>query len=145
MERSDRRIECPMSSRTFEIRSAKAGEREVIVALLQERWGGQTIIVHESTYRPADLPAYVAVDGPDLVGLGTYAPGTESWEVLSLDSLVPGHGIGSALLDRVEAAARAPGCPRIMLVTTNDNVDAIRFYQRRGTPSIQVPSPVAEW
>jgi len=23
-------------------------------------------------------------------------------------------------------------CPRLWLVTTNDNVDALRFYQRRG-------------
>lgn len=52
--------------------------------------------------------------------------------MLSLDSLVPGHGIGSALLSHVESAARAAGCLRIELVTTNDNVDALRFYQRRG-------------
>ncbi len=90
------------------------------------------MVVHDTVYRPADLPAFVAVDGPDLVGLVTYAAGIESWEVLSLDSLVPGRGIGSALLNRVEEAARARSCPRITLVTTNDNLDAIRFYQRRG-------------
>ena len=89
------------------------------------------MIVHDTAYRLADLPAFVAADGPNLVGLITYEPGIESWHVLSLDSLVPGCGIGSALLDRVEAAARAAGSPRITLVTTNDNVDAIRFYQRR--------------
>jgi Acetyltransferase (GNAT) family len=90
------------------------------------------MIVHDTVYRPADLPAFVAVDGPDLVGLVTYEPRTESWHVLSLDSLVPGHGIGGALLDRVEGAARASGSPRITLATTNDNLDAISFYQRRG-------------
>jgi ribosomal protein S18 acetylase RimI-like enzyme len=52
--------------------------------------------------------------------------------VLSLDSLVSGNAIVSALLDRVEDAARSTGCPRITLVTPNDNLDAIRFYQRRG-------------
>jgi ribosomal protein S18 acetylase RimI-like enzyme len=121
-----------MSPCTFEIRAAISGDREVIVALLRERWGGETMIVHDTVYQPADLPAFVAVDGPDLVGLVTYEPGTESWHVLSLDSLVPGRGIGSALLDRIESAARAAGSPRITLVTTNDNLDAIRFYQRRG-------------
>ena len=29
-------------------------------------------------------------------------------------------------------AAREAGCRRLWLVTTNDNVDALRFYQRRG-------------
>ena len=117
---------------SFEIRAATYSDREAIVALLRDRWGGETMIVHDTVYRPADLPAFVAVDGPDLVGLVTYEPGIEVWHVLSLDSLVPGRGIGSALLYRVEDAARSLGCRRVTLVTTNDNVDVIRFYQRRG-------------
>lgn len=95
------------------------------------RWSSTTPSTGQRVF-PQGLPAFVAVDGPDLVGLVTYEPGTESWHVLSLDSLVPGRGIGSALLDRVEGAARAAGCPRITLVTTNDNLDAIKFYERRG-------------
>ena len=121
-----------MSPCKFEIRTATPGDREAIVALLRDRWGGETMVVHDTVYRPADLPAFVAVDGPNLVGLVTYEPGIESWHVLSLDSLVPGHGIGGELLDRVEDAARSAGCSRITLVTTNDNTDAISFYQRRG-------------
>ena len=121
-----------MSPLELEIRAATAGDREWIVALLRDRWGGETMVVHDTVYRPDDLPAFVAVDGSDLVGLVTYQPGVESWHVLSLDSLVSGQGIGSALLDRVESAARAAGSLRIELVTTNDNVDAMRFYQRRG-------------
>ena len=123
-----------MSPCKFEICAAVAGDREAIVALLEERWGGETMVVHDTVYRPADLPAFVAVDGAGLVGLVTYEPGIESWHVLSLDSLVPGHGIGGALLDRVEAAARAVGCLRITLVTTNDNVDAIAFLSATWLP-----------
>src|SRR5918994_807955 len=121
-----------MNQCQFLIRPATPDDREAIVALLRNRWGGETMVVHDTVYRPADLPAFVAVDGLELVGLVTYEPGVESWHVLSLDSLVSGQGIGGALLDRVEGAARAAGCPRITLVTTNDNVDALRFYQRRG-------------
>jgi len=36
------------------------------------------------------------------------------------------------LRDHAEEATRALGCRHIALVTTNDNVDAIRIYQRRG-------------
>jgi ribosomal protein S18 acetylase RimI-like enzyme len=49
-----------------------------------------------------------------------------------LESLVAGRGIGSALLEHIETAARALGCFHISLVRTNDNVDAMRFFQRRG-------------
>jgi GNAT superfamily N-acetyltransferase len=121
-----------MSPLRFEIRAATTGDREAIVALLRNRWGGETTVVHDTVFRPTDLPAFVAVDGPELVGLVTYEPGIESWHVLSVDSLVSGQGIGGALLDRVESAARTAGSLRIELVTTNDNVDALRFYQRRG-------------
>jgi DNA-3-methyladenine glycosylase I len=121
-----------MSPLEFEIRAATAGDRKAIVALLRDRWGGETMVVHGTVYRPADLAAFVAVDGSDLVGLVTYEPGVESWHVLSLDSLLPGQGTGSSLLDHVENAARTVGSRRIELVTTNDNLDAMRFYRRRG-------------
>lgn len=41
-------------------------------------------------------------------------------------------GTGTALAERVVAEARRRGCREIRLTTTNDNVDALRFYQRRG-------------
>jgi ribosomal protein S18 acetylase RimI-like enzyme len=41
-------------------------------------------------------------------------------------------GIGTALIDAVRDVAERAGCTRLWLVTTNDNLDALRFYQRRG-------------
>ena len=35
-------------------------------------------------------------------------------------------------MDEIRARARAAGCGRLWLVTTNDNTDALRWYQRRG-------------
>lgn len=53
-------------------------------------------------------------------------------EILSLDSFQEGRGIGTGLLETVVAEARETGIRRIMLVTTNDNLAALRFYQKRG-------------
>jgi GNAT superfamily N-acetyltransferase len=50
----------------------------------------------------------------------------------SLNAVAAGKGVGSALLAAVENAVRAAGACRLWLITTNDNVDALRFYQRRG-------------
>ncbi len=41
-------------------------------------------------------------------------------------------GVGSALLREAEWLARAADCRRLWLITTNDNLDALRSYQRRG-------------
>ena len=46
--------------------------------------------------------------------------------------MVEGIGVGSALVSTLEDAARAAGCRRLWLITTNDNLEALRFYQRRG-------------
>jgi len=36
------------------------------------------------------------------------------------------------MLEAVAAVAREEGCRRVWLITTNDNLRALRFYQRRG-------------
>jgi hypothetical protein len=41
-------------------------------------------------------------------------------------------GVGSALVEAVADAARATGCTRLWLITTNDNERAQGWYRRRG-------------
>lgn len=51
---------------------------------------------------------------------------------MSLDSLRESQGIGTALMEAVKKVALEAGCCRIWLITTNDNLHALRFYQKRG-------------
>ena len=53
-------------------------------------------------------------------------------EILVLHSILENRGIGSALIRTVIEVAKARGCARVWLITTNDNLHAIRFYQRFG-------------
>ncbi|UCF27229.1 MAG: GNAT family N-acetyltransferase, partial [Chloroflexota bacterium] len=41
-------------------------------------------------------------------------------------------GIGSALITKAVETAELEGCYRVWLITTNDNIPALRFYQKRG-------------
>ncbi len=83
-------------------------------------------------FRPASLPGFPAFDGPDLVGVATYRRSTsDTVEVVTIDAIRPRSGIGTALLDAVAAVAAELGATRLVLTTTNDNVDALRCYQRR--------------
>ncbi len=102
-----------------------------VAELLVNRWGGTTIITRGSTYQADELPGFVAIEDGRLVGLVTYRLAGSECEVISLDSLVENRGIGGRLLHAVEEAAGRQGMGRIWLITTNDNLHALRFYQRR--------------
>jgi GNAT superfamily N-acetyltransferase len=84
---------------------------------------------------PLDHPAFVAeaADG-QLLGMLTYMPGPgwQQCEILTLHADEQWHGTGTALVEAVGQLARRQGCTRLWVITTNDNVDALRFYQRRG-------------
>lgn len=77
--------------------------------------------------------AFVARDASGrAVGLATYRIDGDDTELTALAADPRGMGTGTALVDTVAAAARAAGAARLWLVTTNDNMRALRFYQRRG-------------
>ena len=82
--------------------------------------------------RPLDHPALVAEADGALAGVLTYVIAASACEILTLHAAERGRGVGTALLDAVESLARERGCRRLWVLTTNDNVDALRFYQRRG-------------
>lgn len=46
--------------------------------------------------------------------------------------MVENRGIGSALVEVVKRAAVSSGCRRLWLITTNDNMKALKYYQKRG-------------
>jgi GNAT superfamily N-acetyltransferase len=98
-----------------------------------EHWGAPTVAGHGMLFRPRDLPGFVAEIDGERVGLVTYhLDGPVSCEIVTIDSLRPAAGIGTALFEAVVALARDQGCSRVWLITTNDNLTALRFYQRRG-------------
>ena len=84
------------------------------------------------THHAAELPGFIAESFGKRKGLLTYRISNRSCEIVTLDRLAQGCGIGSALVRAAIRAARRAGCSRVWLLTTNDNVRALRFYQRRG-------------
>jgi GNAT superfamily N-acetyltransferase len=84
---------------------------------------------------PLQHPAFVAeAAGGRLLGMLTYVRGRD-WQqckILTLHAAEQWHGAGTAMVEAVERLAAQQGCTRLWVITTNDNVDALRFYQRRG-------------
>jgi ribosomal protein S18 acetylase RimI-like enzyme len=74
------------------------------------------------------FPGFVAEEGSERLGLVTFSLQRDV-EVVYIQSVAKQRGVGTLLMDTVEQRAQ----PRLVwLVTTNDNLDALRFYQRRG-------------
>jgi ribosomal protein S18 acetylase RimI-like enzyme len=113
------------------VRALEDGEREWLADVLRETWGPM-VISRGRVVDPTGLPAVVCVRRGRPVGVATNEPGTTDCELVTIDAFREHLGVGSALLAAVEEAARASGCSRLWLITTNDNLDALRFYQRRG-------------
>jgi GNAT superfamily N-acetyltransferase len=109
-----------------------ASDREWLGALWREEWGGETMVSRGHVYSLADMDALIAWSGQARVGLATYLVSGAGCELMSLNAVAEGQGAGTALLAAVEEEARRRGCARVWLITSNDNLDALRFYQRQG-------------
>ena len=107
-------------------------DRPWIEALLRDHWSGEMQVGHGERFYPADHEGFLAFDGSGLIGVITYRVDADDCEVTLLHSLRPGRGVGSMLLHLTAQAARDTGCRRIWLITTNDNRDALAWYERRG-------------
>jgi ribosomal protein S18 acetylase RimI-like enzyme len=81
---------------------------------------------------PLEHPALLAVEDGGVIGVLTYVVSGAACEVLTLHVEDRRRGLGTELLAAAAETARGAGCTRLWLITTNDNLDALRFYQRRG-------------
>jgi ribosomal protein S18 acetylase RimI-like enzyme len=113
------------------VRALRDDERAWAARVIEESWGG-VVISGGRAHRPAQLPTLVAEAGAERAGLATYLVQDDDCELVTLDALTIGRGIGGALVEGVAEAARAAGARRVHLVTTNDNLPALRMYQRHG-------------
>jgi hypothetical protein len=100
--------------------------------LVAELWGSELVAVHGNVLRPAEFPGFIAERSRRVVGLLTYQLVGDFLEIVTLNAIERRAGIGTRLIDAAAGTARHFRCREIRLTTTNDNVDALRFYQRRG-------------
>jgi len=116
----------------FTIRKVTESDRDWVLRVVQG-WGADFIVTQGRTVYPVNLPGFLASDASGApVGLATYELIGDQCELVTLDAFHKFSGMGTGLLKAVEDEARRVGCRRLWLITLNDNLDAIRFYQRRG-------------
>jgi GNAT superfamily N-acetyltransferase len=113
------------------VRPVGDGDRSWVRATLRERWG-EIVVSRGAVHDATALPGFLAEEDGAPVGLLTYRVDGDECEVVTVDAFPEGAGAGTALVEAAAVAAREAGCRRLWLITTNDNLRALRFYQRRG-------------
>lgn len=106
--------------------------RNLINAFIRQHWYTTTMILRGKEIDLAEAEGFYFSEEENIVGLITYIVYKDVLEITSLDSLRENQGIGSRLVDAVIHEAKERNCKKIVLITTNDNIQAMKFYQKRG-------------
>jgi GNAT superfamily N-acetyltransferase len=113
--------------------------QKVLNDFFTTHWGSPQMVISSGVYNCSELDGFAIMNTEDqVIGLITYVFRNNECEIISLDSLEEGNGIGTILVQEVERAACHHQCVRVTLVTTNDNLLALKFYQKRGFQLVKI-------
>jgi GNAT superfamily N-acetyltransferase len=107
-------------------------DRPRLAEILEKSWGSTQMDTRGRLVDVLGLPGFVAENDDGWIGYLNYEDRAGNVEVIAVEALVQGQGVGAALIARTLEVVRETDATRLWLLTSNDNVDALRFYQRRG-------------
>lgn len=116
------------------IREGEERDRPGITALFERDFGYTNIVSFGEEVVLAGAPALVAWMKGELAGALAYRLRPDTLLILALatDPMWQRSGVGGHLVAESEALARGRGLGSLRVSTTNDNLPALYFYQRRG-------------
>ncbi len=112
--------------------------REKINQFLLENWFSTEMVIRGKLINMKEVDGIVVYESNTIIGLITYEIANKECEILSLDSKKEKIGIGTELVNRVIDIAKNHGCYKVKLITTNDNIYAIKFYQKIGFDMVKL-------
>lgn len=116
---------------------AGSGDAEAIGTRLRASWG-PVVASRGQLIDPVQCSLLAAYDRETMVGVAAYDIAGDECEVVAIETFPRGLGAGPALMDRMASAARWAGCRRLWLIMTNNNTDALGFYQCWGMELVAV-------
>ena len=121
-----------MKGRDFDVRPTFADDKGWIVETLEAHWNSTLMVSRGVLHDVSAQEGFAAVRDGLPIGLLTYNIVGDECEITLMQSMREGIGVGSALIVAVKDTAIREGCKRLWLITTNDNLHALGFYQKRG-------------
>jgi N-acetylglutamate synthase-like GNAT family acetyltransferase len=120
------------------VRPTTNNDKEWIARVITQWWGSTDVVTRGKLLSVTTLPGFLAVKKGKAVGVVTYTITNMECEIVTLNSLRPRKGIGVRLVDEVKKVARSAQCARLVVITTNDNMRALQFYQHNGFTLVAV-------
>lgn len=121
------------NERKYRVRRVESTEDREWVGEVYRSWGAEFVVTRGREVFHQQTEGFYAVDAAEQrVGLVTFEVIEDQLEIITLDAFERFDGVGTALTAAVLEYARSAQIRRVWLITTNDNIEAIRFYQRRG-------------
>lgn len=109
--------------------------RDNVNQILWEEWRCPPSISRGKIIDTTILPGFLFIENEVIKGVITYNIENEECEIVTLNSFEENKGIGTALINEILDNAQKNECKRLWLITTNDDINAIRFYQKKGALS----------
>lgn len=116
------------------VRQAEPEDAGNTLALFRGEAGRTTVAAFGEEVTPGNHPAIVAEMKGELAGALAYRLWADALHVIAVatDPMWQRSGVASHLVAEAEVIARRHGTRRLVHATTNDNLPALYFYQRRG-------------
>ena len=121
-----------MDDDQIQIMDVQKAEKAWLIETANKYWGSTIVVSRSQMHDLLTLPGLVAFYKLKLAGWLAYQIIGASCEIVSLISTIERVGIGSVLITSIKMQATQSGCTRLWLTTTNDNIPALKFYQKQG-------------
>lgn len=117
---------------TIKLRSSTSQDNKWLEELMNREWGGLPLVIREKKYYPTSLDGIIAENEHGIAGFLFYEVRDQDCEIIVFEVFDKFKRIGTQILNKLKEIATNKKCRRLYLMTTNDNLDALRFYQKRG-------------
>jgi ribosomal protein S18 acetylase RimI-like enzyme len=116
-------------------------DREEVAEFVEKHWRSRLVMSRGRAFYPHKEEGFIERRDGRIAGLLTFRVDEEGLEILTLNSVLEGAGIGSSLILDAIQEARTRRCTRVWFTTTNDNIKGFRFYQRLGFRLVWLTKP----
>lgn len=114
------------------IRDINESDRTWLTKLIIDNWGSPKIVTRGKVHHIEKLHGIIAEENNNKRGALTYRVENNECELVTLNAIEKNKGVGTLLIKELLKKAKTNGWTRVWVITTNDNLAAINFYQKRG-------------